>query len=94
MGRLFAGNERNKREHVLITSFPDRNSLGGEGAHLQPGPQKFAKLRIKHLVCAASWVGPWGSGGNRLDTLPGPLELTFLWEETIGDNQLQWRGQY
>lgn len=38
MGRLFAGNDRNNREHILITSFPDRNSLGGEGTHLQPGP--------------------------------------------------------
>lgn len=92
---MFAGNDRNNREHILMTSFPDRNSLGvkartssqGRAAHTL-FPQKLANLRIKHLVCATSWVGSGDQEGTdwRLDTLPGPLELTFLREETIGDN--------
>lgn len=89
----FACKYSTNKEDILITSFPDGKAWGMKACTSGQGSAEVSQPTIKHLVCAKGGVGPWGSGGNRLDKLPGLLELTLLWEGIRGDTIIQWRSK-
>lgn len=75
-------------------SFPSRKNLEVQASISgQDWPEptlffpKLVNLLINCLVYANSWEGPWASGGNTQISFPVSWSLlTFLWEETRGDN--------